>query len=501
MKKLWASVLAAFLISSAFLPASAKDLYDPNRIPIEPGQIMVQITELDTINNISLLSRVPTISRAESGLEGRAFDELYVECKNLADPACAITDPKIQGLMSQALLPSCTISSSPYCIESVEIKTGDGEFKTAKFVGDTNPKYQVAGDTKANLIEGRGPQLFELDGQLYAAIFKISQPYNVDTKTFGTNETSATVLPVRANPLGVVINSSYCIYVTDTACGVAEDYAPNTSIRTSVNFPSSIGGWFRGRMKTPNIQVKSVNSKVNRVTVEAEAIGVPRMAIPRTEAQMTGREKELYQSSSRWGSYAGLASGASASDKSAFEYIEVYRELTKDTTSGIQNAWMFNTLPASGNKCLADKTKVLGIVSTNAMAYLGTSPEFKDGYLNYKVAGMHFMPDGKTEVLGTYDLVMRSETARCLYGFTSAPVSATVSVAGGSESVATTVVSEKDGWLKMAAYGFTFSQKTIQIKLTQKSSTKKATITCVRGKVIKKVTAVAPKCPTGYKKK
>jgi hypothetical protein len=30
---------------------------------------------------------------------------------------------------------------------------------------------------------------------------------------------------------------------------------------------------------------------------------------------------------------------------------------------------------------------------------------------------------------------------------------------------------------------------------------KKSTITCVKGKLIKKVTAVSPKCPAGYKKK
>jgi len=28
-----------------------------------------------------------------------------------------------------------------------------------------------------------------------------------------------------------------------------------------------------------------------------------------------------------------------------------------------------------------------------------------------------------------------------------------------------------------------------------------ATITCIKGKIVKKVTAVKPKCPTGYKKK
>jgi hypothetical protein len=33
------------------------------------------------------------------------------------------------------------------------------------------------------------------------------------------------------------------------------------------------------------------------------------------------------------------------------------------------------------------------------------------------------------------------------------------------------------------------------------ASAKKTTITCVKGKVTKKVTAVKPKCPTGYKVK
>ena len=33
------------------------------------------------------------------------------------------------------------------------------------------------------------------------------------------------------------------------------------------------------------------------------------------------------------------------------------------------------------------------------------------------------------------------------------------------------------------------------------AANKKTTITCVKGKLIKKVTAVKPKCPTGYKKK
>jgi hypothetical protein len=42
---------------------------------------------------------------------------------------------------------------------------------------------------------------------------------------------------------------------------------------------------------------------------------------------------------------------------------------------------------------------------------------------------------------------------------------------------------------------------TFDIYAAPKPVVKATTITCVKGKTIKKVTAVNPKCPTGYKKK
>jgi hypothetical protein len=88
----------------------------------------------------------------------------------------------------------------------------------------------------------------------------------------------------------------------------------------------------------------------------------------------------------------------------------------------------------------------------------------------------------------------------------------------GQSNVATTIINEKNGWLFMSANGFTYSSPTVKIKLSQeaevvaptptptpsasaKPAAKTVTITCIKGKTSKKVTAVKPKCPTGYKKK
>ena len=150
---------------------------------------------------------------------------------------------------------------------------------------------------------------------------------------------------------------------------------------------------------------------------------------------------------------------------------------------------------------MADRGRVLGIVTTNSMVYDGFAPRFTRGFLDYRVAGLHFEADGKTEVIGSYDLVMRSDVARCLYRFTNAPVSATITITGeGDKNIATTVVGERNGWLKLAAYGFTFSQKTIKVKLTQK----RTTITCVSTTTpvkTRKVTGFSPKCPSGFVKR
>jgi hypothetical protein len=162
-----------------------------------------------------------------------------------------------------------------------------------------------------------------------------------------------------------------------------------------------------------------------------------------------------------------------------------------------------------------------GIVTTNATQYSAGPPKLNEseGTLEYSVAAPHFTTQG-TEFLGTYDLIMRSDVARCVYGFTAAPIRATLSVVNdeGNQKVATEILGEKNGWLYLSAGGFTYSSPTIKVKLEQdapaptatptptptaevKVATKKITITCIKGKTTKKVTAVKPKCPTGYKKK
>jgi hypothetical protein len=123
---------------------------------------------------------------------------------------------------------------------------------------------------------------------------------------------------------------------------------------------------------------------------------------------------------------------------------------------------------------------------------------------------------------GQYFLAIKSDVARCLYGFSDAPISARVEVTSedGNPEVATTIVNEnrESGFLTLSADGFHFSSPRISTTFAQAKvvtpaptlsptatpSAKPApsikTITCTKGKIKKTVKGTSVKCPTGYKK-
>jgi hypothetical protein len=153
--------------------------------------------------------------------------------------------------------------------------------------------------------------------------------------------------------------------------------------------------------------------------------------------------------------------------------------------------------------------------------------------LTLQVASTHYKADNSKN-LGVFNIEMPIETAKCIWGVDlSKAVSASVAVTypelGISELVTTT--SSVDGrFFKVSASGFHYSAPIIKLKVTQNAEVKSVTteqatpspvptatkqalakpnkviatkkaITCFKGKESKKVTGLAPKCPTGYKKK
>ncbi|MCX8528474.1 MAG: hypothetical protein ORN27_00195 [Rhodoluna sp.] len=429
-----------------------------------------------------------------------------------------MSKPNLEILATSILTP-CKEPASAGCIEKLELAKPDGEFTEAQFDHTALGGHPHTADAKLNLLEGGGGSIFYAPGvpsasgtTEYAVVIKAGQIFDHGSGKFlSPNGLHAMVVPVRDeansgyNSEGGP-NSNMCVYFEVGHCGIAQDFAEGTQVRLTFRAPKGLGGWFRGRINHPAITVESANTSANRITMEGQSTVVPRFAYVQETASLTADEKSYLSHLSNWGAKAGTTYGLGGSEQGSPEFIEHYRKPLGDTATGLSSFWSMNTAQTGGGSgCLSDTSQVLGIVTTNSMAYDPNAPSFVNGALDYKVSGLHWMPGGKYEVQGTYDLVMRSETARCLYGFSKAPISAKISVTSstGEAKVATTVMSEKAGWVKLAAYGFNYSSPTVSVKLTQegRAPSKKTTITCVKGKLTKKVTGVGTKCPAGYKKK
>lgn len=298
-----------------------------------------------------------------------------------------------------------------------------------------------------------------------------------------------------------------CAFTESGRCGRIQDFADDTRVSLTLRLANSVGGWFKGRVVDPTIAVTPggagpTGSAWQKISMTGQPAHVPMFYARGPKSQAT---QDMIDFMGKY--WIGGVNNGRSDGAGAFKILELFKSFTQDSAAGVASIWSMGSIPSGSNPCLSDTSKVLGVVSTNAMVYAPDAPQFSNGQLQYKVGGTHFLPDRQTLSEGTYDLIIDSKAARCLYGFTSAPISATVSVisSDGQTKVATTSFTESGNWIKLSARGFTFSDPTVSVKFSQMPQVlMKTTITCVsikNKKKIVKVAAFAPKCPAGFKKK
>ena len=320
------------------------------------------------------------------------------------------------------------------------------------------------------------------------------------------------------------ITDDRCLMATRTICIKSQPFPTNYSFGITLNMSKGFNGWLYGRMANPEVSVTTaVNGGSIKVQILAEPVKVPIVFGWTKNSDLTPGMQERYQKDRGGGLYAGtsrqepfesvsiLKGHSNKYDALGIDEFLSWMPFLGDKAVAMPSQWSFQTLNLASDtaselsKCTASVNSLAGLVFTNASVFSSGAPAFNksEGTLDYKVASPHTKPDG-TLTSGTYDLVLNSTVARCLYGFSKAPIGATVSVLSndGQAQVATTIINEKNGFFRMGAYGFGFSSPTIKMKITQAGAVgAKTTITCVKGNKAKKVTAVKPVCPAGFKKK
>lgn len=478
-------------------------------------------------------SEKSTQIRSESFIAGYSYAEssttgLYTrveECSDITDEKCKNSD----SIALNAILPPCELRTSETCIDSLTFTDSSGksvtsglvkEIETRKFAGNANFSTPYGGAIsiwKADAVTNSlGSQEYAVKVHIDLQNFK-NRDCGLDPSKcpFTLGNFSASVSPIKVVPINKDLD---CLFRTATECGQVGQFPEGVRVGLSVRITNNLTGFMFGRMQDVKMEVIPFSPTINTVRVEASPVNVSSIyAFVEKSALAQNQDIEKYWKQRRANLAAQDLQGPDTVDlgpwpQYAMEDFLAFEKFVKSGAS-VQSIWKFGTGlgQATGSPCFADKSKLLGLVTTNASTFLPYPPSFDGTNLNYKVGGAHHLEDGVTLTKGVYDLALRSDFARCLYGFTNAPIKAAVSISYGQEgtqNVATELVTQDKSkeWIYISAKNFTFSAPTIKVRFTQEAAApqvpvRKTTITCVKGKATKKVTGVAPKCPKGFKKK
>lgn len=340
------------------------------------------------------------------------------------------------------------------------------------------------------------------------------------------------------------VHSCAATSVKEGLCAQRFGFPDNLRFLLKVRMNNAPTGWMHGRIADPLIEI-SESAGVTSISIDAAPVRVPIVYKSNLWSQLPVDIQSAYSLTTGHflrgfsGGFSRIDGGVDQSDPSkrnwtsnpspsgegGLEELKLWLPFVNDKATATPSSWSVRTLDANeaagSNTCFKSGSVLTGIVTTNSTQYAAGPPLFdkSEGSLVYKVAAPHY--DSKDSVFkGRYSLVMRSDVARCVYGFSKAPIKAELSIVSsdGSPQIATVVVGESNGWLRLRADNFEFSAPVIKAKLSQEApapvvtptpelttqaapAKKKSTITCVKGKTSKKITALSPKCPTGFKKK
>ena len=315
-----------------------------------------------------------------------------------------------------------------------------------------------------------------------------------------------------------------CLMATQKTCIKAQAFPEKFSFGLNLRMSQGFNGWLYGRMANPEVSVTTAADKKSvTVQIQAEPVKVPLVFGWAKNSDLTAQMRAKYEKDRSGGTYAGndrngslenvsiLKGHSNKYDDLGIDEFLSWMPLLGDKSVALPSQWSFQTLNLASNtaaelsKCTSSVSSLAGLIFTNASVFSSGAPTFDKaaGTLDYKVASPHIKADG-TLTTGTYDLVLNSTVARCLYGFSKAPIGANVSVVSndGQTQVATTIIKEANGFFRMGAYGFGFSSPTIKMRITQAGAAgAKITITCSNGSKARKVTGANPVCPAGFVKK
>jgi len=440
-----------------------------------------------------------------------------------------------------AVLPNCSVDLINPCVKSFDASIDNGKtwisstssktyaakfFDQSKYPAGSfvNQTKNWTGDEKTLLPSGADSSVFTFPkAPHFGGAEYLLQPILEGVSTSQTanakaRKLSLSIIPVRTYPAPNPNNCSVWV----TTCFDLFNFKSDVTFRVVLDLKylaPTFSGWFQSRIRNSEIQqltptefsfagssvsVSSVLAEFNKPYSEALILAYPDVKTGLILNQYPYKLSSVFSNTN-----AGINNWIS---------FEKAIETKARWESSIWTAVSYSTgsradIYGQMNGCLQSSKGILGQVSTNATVYSISAPlwDAATDSLSFTVAAPSFDSDGEKKK-GVYDLVLREDIAKCLWGKELSKTSAKIEIlnADGTSQVATTTFKLLNGYVYFRAAGFHYSVPKIKVsvvdavptpKATTAASKKMVTITCVKGKLSKKVTAVSPKCPTGYKKK
>ncbi len=441
-----------------------------------------------------------------------------------------------------AVLPTCTDDPINPCVKSFEASIDGGKtwiastssktyaakvFDQSKYPAGSfiNQTKNWKGDEKTLLPSGadssvftfpRAPHFGGAEYLLQPILEGVSTTQSANAKA---RRLSLSIIPVKTYPAPNPNNCSVWL----TTCFDSFNFKSDVTFRVILDLKylaPTFSGWFQSRIRNSEIQqltpteysfvgssmsVSSVLAEFNQPYSDALMNAYPNLKPGSTQNQFQSKLYSVFSNTNaainNWISFEKAIPTQARWESSIWSAVSYSTGSRADIYSQM-------------NGCLQFSKGILGQVSTNATVYSISAPlwDAATDSLSFTVAAPSFDSDGEKKK-GVYDLVLREDIAKCLWGKDLAKTSAKIEIlnSDGTSQIATTIFKVSNGYAYFRAAGFHFSVPKIKVSVvdavTVPSPTPKVltpvskkSITCTKGKATKKVTGTQPKCPSGYKK-
>jgi len=453
-------------------------------------------------------------------------------CRDGNDPAC---DPNKWAIIrEQSTIYKCAKDTDLNCVLSLSATDPSGNKPSIKYLRSF-PDDTVREGFKGPIINypaGGNPSIWSLStpsGEVRVLLYGLTtaawESHNGSWVARPGNQFQLSLVPIKEVPIPASMSGSNCIAADKETCLMVEPSLPKGYVfNVSLNLADNVTLFLNGRLDNPIVYTERIGNG-HRLTIEAApspalsvAQWVPKSIVPKST--IDGIFKNV---GGTWFNATFDQSNSEfrlGGEQGSVEFLNALLPYIGDRVSYEQSVWTVSNNPSSDNynqDCRNEsRGEILGIVSTNATAYRGDPPSYNKSTsaLEYEVSAPHFMPDGKTESVGRYAINMNAKFLECILGVSQVPATATVGLSYGSGemSVTTLAVNQDKNWLRVHLDNFHYSAPKISIKFKSATPMPKTevnspikiikiiskTISCKRGKTVKKITSVKPVCPVGY---